>query len=142
MFYYCSEDSSGYRNDVVSTSYTNDFVTKSCSSDPSLSTTSNITSDISIPVKFFNERKSIAHDISHETGTTLTVSSRKRWNKALNVFKVTSHLQKVRFIVDPKLHEDLSECPIELEESMVDESFIHYTDKVTDQIVSFCSKER
>jgi len=138
---YTNDVSTSYTNDA-STSYRNDVVTTSSSSHPSLSTTSNINSDISIPLKFFNEQKSIAQDISHETGTTLTGNSRRRWNKALNVFKVTNHLQKVRFIVDPKLHEDLSECPIELEESMVDESFIHYTDRITDQIVSFCSKER
>ena len=74
--------------------------------------------------------------------TTTTNTSRTRWQKALKVLKVTKQFQKVRFVVDPQMHENIDECPVEKEESTVDESQIYYTDAKTAEQKSFCSKER
>ena len=80
---------------------------------------------------------------SNTTGTSkTTTTSRKRWQKAITVVKLAKQFQKVRFVVDPKLHEDLDDCPVELEDSTVDESLIFYTDAKTKEHRSFCSKER
>lgn len=71
-----------------------------------------------------------------------TTNPVKRWKKVFNVIKIAKQFQKVRFIVDPKLHEDLDEYPIELEECTVEESSICFTDALTRESKSFYSKER
>lgn len=65
-----------------------------------------------------------------------------RWKKAVNILKWGKQVQKVRFIINPELHTDLANVPIELEECTVEESIIHYIDPETKERMSFCTKER
>uniref|UniRef100_A0A7M6DPG1 Uncharacterized protein n=2 Tax=Clytia hemisphaerica TaxID=252671 RepID=A0A7M6DPG1_9CNID len=69
-------------------------------------------------------------------------SVRNRWKKVVNVVRVTKQKQKVRFIIDPYMSNDISECPIETGDCTVDESVIHYVDSLTKTKVAFCTKER
>ena len=90
-----------------------------------------------------SSREKVGNYNSNTTGTSkMTTASRNRWQKAITIVKLAKQFQKVRFVVDPKLHEDLDDCPVELEESTVDESLIYYTDTKTKEHRSFCSKER
>ena len=79
--------------------------------------------------------------------STATVSScgnsyDQKWKKAIHAIRLIKQQQRVRFIIDPHMNSDITDCPIEEDDCTVDESLVHYVDSKTQQDVALFTKER
>ena len=83
-----------------------------------------------------------ASPVSAERNGSPQREGKKRWKRMFNVVRAVKDFQKVRFVVDPRLHRDLDEYPIPLSESTIDESVVHYSDYNVGGASAFCTQER
>lgn len=88
-------------------------------------------------------------DRRNELSTSVEATSKlggsdysEKWKKPLNAIRFIKQQQRVRFIIDPQMNGDITDCPIEEDDCTVDESLVHYVDSNTKQEIASCTKER